>query len=267
MKNVKLIASDMDHTLLMENGELPEGFFDYIDRLDERGIRFVVSSGRPMYTLRDMFGDKMDKMAVIGDNGAAISNCGKIIYKSLMDVEEYQKMIRFVEDETDGVAVLCALEGAYVLKKYEKYAEFFHAFLRNLVFVDDMRSLDVEANKFTVFAPNGDATQKFNEIYKPRFGDDFSVTVGGSEWIDIMNKGIDKGMAIRKLGEILGIDTGEMMAFGDNFNDVEMLKTVYYSYIVANAQPGMEEFARFRAPSNEERGVLQVMEQVLKEQR
>jgi len=117
MKNVKLIASDMDHTLLMENGKLPDGFFDYIDRLDEKGIRFVVASGRPMYTLRDMFGDKMDKMVVIGDNGAAISNCGKIIYKSLMDVEEYQSMIRFVEDETDGVAVLCALSGAYVLKK------------------------------------------------------------------------------------------------------------------------------------------------------
>ena len=66
MKNVKLIASDMDHTLLMENGKLPDGFFDYIDRLDEKGIRFVVASGRPMYTLRDMFGDKMDKMVVIG---------------------------------------------------------------------------------------------------------------------------------------------------------------------------------------------------------
>ena len=54
MKNVKLIASDMDHTLLMENGKLPDGFFDYIDRLDEKGIRFVVASGRPMYTLRDI---------------------------------------------------------------------------------------------------------------------------------------------------------------------------------------------------------------------
>ena len=48
MKNVKLIASDMDHTLLMENGKLPDGFFDYIDRLDEKGIRFVVASGRPV---------------------------------------------------------------------------------------------------------------------------------------------------------------------------------------------------------------------------
>lgn len=176
-------------------------------------------------------------------------------------------MIRFVEDETDGVAVLCALSGAYVLKKYEKYAKFFRAFLSNLTFVDDMRSLDVEANKFTIFAPDGDAALKYKEIYKPRFGDNFSVTVGGREWIDIMNKGVDKGMAMRRIGELLNIDTSEMMAFGDNFNDVEMLKTVYYSYIVANAQPGMEKYARFRAPSNEERGVLQVMEQVLKEQR
>ncbi len=46
-------------------------------------------------------------------------------------------------------------------------------------------------------------------------------------------------MAMRKIGELLDVDTSEMMAFGDNFNDAEMLKTVYYSYIVANAQPGM----------------------------
>jgi len=263
MQNVRLIASDMDHTLLMENGELPKGFFDYIDRLDEKGIRFVVSSGRPMYTLKHMFAPKLDKLMIISDNGAAITNGGEMIYKSLMRVEDYQEMIRFVEDETDGASVLCALEGAYVLKKYEKYADFFRTFLRNLIFVDDMRSLDVEANKFTVFIPGADSVKKHADIYMPQFGDRFSVTIGGDVWVDIMNKGIDKGMAMRKIGEILGIDTKEMMAFGDNYNDAEMLKTVYYSYIVANAQPGMEEFARFRAPSNEECGVLQIMEQVL----
>ena len=263
MKNVKLIASDMDHTLLMENGKLPDGFFDYIDRLDEKGIRFVVASGRPMYTLRDMFGDKMDKMVVIGDNGAAISNCGKIIYKSLMDVEEYQSMIRFVEDETDGVAVLCALSGAYVLKKYEKYAKFFKAFLSNLVFVDDMRSLDVESNKFTIFAPDKDAAVKYKEIYTPRFGDNFSVTVGGREWIDIMNKGINKGMAMRKIGELLGIDTSEMMAFGDNFNDAEMLKAAKYGFLVENGSPALREEVPFLAPPNTSSGVIQVLRRVL----
>lgn len=265
MQNVKLIASDMDHTLLLENGDLPNNFFDYIDRLDEKGIRFVVASGRPMYTLKHMFEEKLDKLAIISDNGAAITNGGEMIYKSLMLVEDYQEMIRFVEEETDGVSVLCALEGAFVLKKYEKYAEFFRSFLRELIFVDDMRSLEVEANKFTVFLPEADSVKKYEEVYVPRFGNRFSVTIGGDVWIDIMNKGIDKGMAMRKIGEILNIDTGEMLAFGDNYNDVEMLKTVYYSYIVANAQPGMEKFARFRAPSNEECGVLQIIEQVLKE--
>lgn len=263
MQDIRLIASDMDHTLLTEQGELPPGFAEYINRLDEKGIRFVVSSGRPMYTLKAMFEKQWDKIAVISDNGAAIVNQGEMIYKSLMKVEDYQEMIRFVEEETDGASVLCALEGAFVLKKYEKYADFFRTFLRNLIFVDDMRSLDVEANKFTVYLPEADSVKKYEDLYNPRYGDKFSVTIGGDVWIDIMNKGIDKGMAMEKLGEILHVDTRQMMAFGDNYNDAEMLKTVYHSYIVANAQPGMEQFARFRAPSNEEYGVLQIMEQVL----
>ncbi|MDO5155771.1 MAG: HAD family hydrolase [Eubacteriales bacterium] len=263
MQDIRLIASDMDHTLLTEQGQLPPGFADYINRLDEKGIRFVVASGRPMYTLKAMFSEQWDKLAVISDNGAAIVNQGDMIYKSLMRVEDYQEMIRFVEDETEGVSVLCALEGAYVLKKYERYSEYFRAFLKDLVFVDDMRSLDVEANKFTVFLPEAGSKQAYDTIYAPRYQDRFSVTIGGDVWIDIMNKGVDKGMAMEKIGEVLGVDTKQMMAFGDNYNDAEMLKTVYHSYIVANAQPGMEQFARFRAPSNEEYGVLQIMEQVL----
>lgn len=263
LTNIKLIASDMDHTLLMENGELPEGFFECIDRLDEKNIQFVVSSGRPMYTLKNMFASRLDKLTMISDNGAAIYNRGDIIYKSLMEVDDYRSMIRFVEDNTDGAAVLCGLDSAYVLRKYEKYADFFRSFLRNLEFVDDMRSLDVEANKFTVFLPDEDSAKKYEELYNPKFGDRFAVTIGGDMWIDIMNKGISKGTAMRRIGELLNIDTGDMMAFGDNLNDAEMLETVYHSYIVANAQPGMERFARFVAPSNEECGVLQVMKQVL----
>ena len=67
-----------------------------------------------------------------------------------------EEMIRFVEDETEGAAVLCAMEQAYVLKKYQRYEDFFHTFLAKLAFVDDMRSLDVEANTFTIFFPEKD---------------------------------------------------------------------------------------------------------------
>ena len=65
------------------------------------------------------------------------------------------------------------------------------------------------------------------------------------------------------MSELLGIDIADMMAFGDTFNDAAMLETVGFGYIVANATPGMERYARLVAPSNVDHGVLTVMDQVI----
>lgn len=260
MSKIKLIAADMDHTLLTEAGELPPKFDEYVDRLEEKGVIFAIASGRPMYTLLEIFADRKDTLTIISDNGGAIWHKGKMIYKSLMEPAVYQEMIRFVEEETDGASVLCGMERAYALEAYLPYETFFREFLRKMDFVKEMRSLDVEANKFTVFFPKKDAKQQFSAVFESRYGNDFSVTVGGDEWVDIMNAGIHKGAAMQWLGKTLGIQTDEMMAFGDTYNDIEMLQTVKYSYVMENAALEMRRYGNFVAPSNEEYGVLQVIE-------
>ena len=186
-----------------------------------------------------------------------------MIYKNLMKVEDYQEMIHFVEEHTEGAAVLCAMERAYVLKKYQCYEDFFRTFLSELAFVDDMRSLDVEANKFNIFFPKGDSITQYEQVFKPQYGENFSVTVGGEVWIDIMNPGVNKGMAMKQIGKAFQIDTSQMMAFGDTYNDIEMLQVVDYSYVMENAQQEMRQYANYVAPSNEEYGVLQIIDQVL----
>ena len=220
-----------------------------------------------MYTLKAMFPNLQDKLIFMSDNGGAISYQNKMIYKNLMKVEDYQEMIRFVEDETEGAAVLCAMEQAYVLKKYQRYEDFFRTFLAKLAFVDDMRSLDVEANKFTIFFPEKDSVTQYERVFKPRYGGRFSVTVGGDVWIDIMNLGVNKGTAMKQIGEAFQIETTQMMAFGDTYNDIEMLQTVKYGYVMENAQMEMRQYAPYVAPSNEEYGVLRVIDRVLGEKK
>ena len=263
LQDIKLIASDMDHTLLTEESMLPPDFSNYVERLDQKGSRFAIASGRPMYTLKAMFPNLQDKLIFMSDNGGAISYQNKMVYKNLMKVEDYQEMIHFVEEHTEGAAVLCAMERAYVLKKYQCYEDFFRTFLSELAFVDDMRSLDVEAKKFTIFFPEGDSITQYEQVFKPRYGEKFSVTVGGEVWIDIMNPGVNKGTAMKQIGKAFQIDTSQMMAFGDTYNDIEMLQVVDYSYVMENAQQEMRQYANYVAPSNEEYGVLQIIDQVL----
>ena len=73
LEDIKLIASDMDHTLLTEESKLPPDFSNYVERLDQKGIRFAIASGRPMYTLKAMFPNLQDKLIFMSDNGGAIS--------------------------------------------------------------------------------------------------------------------------------------------------------------------------------------------------
>lgn len=264
LKDVKLIASDMDHTLLTEKGELPPNFDGYILKLNELDINFVIASGRPLYTLEKIFYNFSEKISFISDNGGVISYKGNVIFKSLLEPLVYQDMIRFVENNTDGVAILCGLDSAVLSNENKKHEDFLRFFYSKIDFVEDLSQVSVDANKFTIYFPNKDSKDNFEKIFKPKYGNDFSVTVGDSIWIDIMNKGVDKGKAIKLLGDRLGISSNNMMAFGDTYNDIEMLEAVYYSYIVKNANKEMSRYARFITDSNDEFGVTNVIDKVIK---
>lgn len=262
MKNIRLVATDMDHTLLTEKGELPKGFNEYVDNLYDMGIHFTAASGRPMFTLKDMFKDVADKMCFISDNGALIEARNEIVYKSLIEVSEYQKMIKFVQKQ-NGIAVLCALDSGYVEEKYKCYESTFKRFFSKITYVEDFNKVQVEANKFTVFFPEFDAKKYLNEVYLPLFGEKYHVTIGGDEWIDIMNLGINKGSALENLAYYYNLSIDQTMAFGDTYNDIEMLQTANYSYVMKNASEEMKKYGKYEADTNDNYGVLKVMDELL----
>lgn len=267
MQDIRLIATDMDHTLLTEKGQLPPQMGSYIDRLTDAGILFAIASGRPIYTLRKLFAASKEKMAFICDNGGSIYLHGQNIYKSLIPVKEYQEMVGYVLDDTDGRPIVCGLDAAYIPKEDARFVPVYKTFYANVKLVDDIRHLDVEANKFTIYFPNLDSEKQYKDVFGPAFGNRYSVAVSDNDWIDIMNFGVDKGRGMRMLGKELGIKANQMMAFGDSFNDVEMLQTVKYSYRVGNANPGIYQYADYVTGNNDDYGVLQVIKQVLAAQR
>lgn len=267
MRDIRLIAADMDHTLLLENSQLPPGIEDTILRLKAAGIVFTIASGRPYYTLKERFPALWQDIAFSSDNGAALWYQGRLLSVSLMKVADYQAMAASCADLPGVYPIICGLDRAYIPESARQHDGFYREFYTNVDYVPDeaFPGLTVEANKFTLHFANLDSQRWHDELYQPRFGKDYSLTVSGPEWIDFMNNGVDKGSGLRALGAEFGITTDQMMAFGDNFNDVAMLKTAYHSYAVANAAPGVEQYARFRCPSNEELGVQQTIDALLAE--
>ena len=85
------------------------------------------------------------------------------------------------------------------------------------------------------------------------------MTLAGKQWLDTMDPNVNKGNALKILQESLEILPEETMAFGDQLNDIEMLKRAYYSFAVSNARQEAKDASRFLADSNVNQGPMKIM--------
>ena len=262
MDVIRLIASDLDATLLDDQSQLPPDFAETVRALAERGIRFAATSGRPIYTLEEMFAPLQDDIILVGDNGGAICWKGESLYLSEMDVADWHTLAGQARS-AGHAAVLCGLETAYVEEQFRPYDRVFKRFYTKVEYVPHLEDVTAQVDKFTIYFPEGDAQKGYDALYGPVWGGRFSVAVAGADWVDIMNPGVHKGAALLRLGERLGVLPEGMMAFGDTFNDAEMLKAAKYGFLVENGSSALREEVPFLAPPNTSSGVMQVLRRVL----
>ena len=258
---VRLAVTDMDGSLLLDDSTLPEGVEERIDALESVGAEFAIASGRPLYTLRDNLGNLLDKLMVVADNGGLVVDHGRKIFQTDLSPEAYHHMARVTAERGD-LGFVCGIDGCYVDAKAKPYEDFIRTFYTRCTFVDDLTQVDVPADKYTVLFPNNDAMERIGS-YREQIGSEFTYCCGGIMWVDIVPDGVSKGTALSHVSQIMGIPTADMAAFGDAPNDAEMLETVGFGYMMANAVPEMREYADYVAPSNEDRGVLKVIDQIV----
>ena len=263
LASIKLIAVDMDKTLLTDERMLPEGLDERIDALDRAGIIFCPASGRPAPRLTEMFESRASELAFCPDNGGSLIYRGNLIYKSPIDPALYHEVLDFSVNRDDCAVVLCAYNDAYVLERDRPHHDELEVYYPNIIYVESFDGLDVDANKISLFFPGWDAEPAFRDAYEPAFGTRLYATNAGREWIDFMNLGVDKGSGVAHLCERLGIDIADAAAVGDTYNDIPMLEKVGHSFIVANAEEHMHAHAQYMLPSNNDGGVLALIDAIL----
>ena len=261
--DIKLIAVDMDKTLLTDERVLPEGLDERLAALDAAGIVFCPASGRPAPRLEEMFPAHRDDMAFCPDNGGSIIYKGALIYRSDIDEALYHRVLDFAVAREECAVVLCTYDDAYMLERDRPYDADCRVYYPNINYVESFDSVHAEANKISLFFPNYDAEPLFRDVYSPAFSDELYATNAGREWIDFMNLGVDKGSGVAHLCEKLGISIEDAAAVGDTYNDIPMLERVGHSFIVANAEEHMQAHAKYMVPSNNDGGVLTLIDAIL----
>lgn len=257
---IKLIATDMDGTLLDENSQLPKNFFSILDKLDEKDVKFVVASGRPYPTLYENFKPVSDNLYFICDNGSYIVEPGKEPIISILDKDLVNNVVKTCEKLSNTELILCGVKGTYHKPCSNEIEKEIDKYYINKTIVDTLFDIDDDIFKIAICDFNGSREHSY-KLLNPLFGKDYKVVVSGAVWVDINNKDINKGTALKKLQDDFSISYEETMSFGDFYNDVEMLQASHYSFVMENANDDMKQYGNFIARSNTEDGVIQAIEE------
>jgi hypothetical protein len=258
IKFVKLIAADMDGTLLTDKKELPPDFYDILSKLKERGIRFVIASGRSYSSLKITFGGKDISPDFICDNGAYVVVGGKLVSMSILPAASVKEMLELCLSLEGTTPVLCGVHGTYFERSSDEFFNEVSKFYLNYTCVEDIRTVEDDIFKIAV-CDTLDPQKNSHPAMSEKFGEDFTVAVTGKCWMDVMNKGINKGAALQKIQQEYGITKAETMAFGDYFNDKELLLAAEESFVMENAHPDMFAFGKHIAKSNNDFGVTKAI--------
>ena len=273
---IKLVAVDLDGTLLTSEKKVTETTKQAIKKVMDKGIYFVISSGRSSSTaalVQQEIGAEGQPMIL--HNGALIfggNDIGGIKETMTMPREYAKEFLEFCTGHDYTCAVIFGDCERVVMNRDDKFAkDSFRKFsLVDDVFVaEDPDDLDVivpgevRPNKMLVVDRDTEKINRAKDIINEAFGDRMSVYKSGDEYVDVMPYGMNKGTGLSILMKDLGIRKNEVMAIGDSGNDVGMLKMASLSVAMENGEPDTKKAAKFITGTNDSEGVRCALEKFI----
>ncbi|WP_297421546.1 sugar-phosphatase [Clostridium sp.] len=264
----KLIALDMDGTLLTTDKKVSARNKKAIKAAEEKGVKIVLASGRPLAGLTK-FLEELDLLKdedyVLSFNGGLVQNTKtkKIVSKVSLKGSDLKIIYNISKELNINIHAFSASEGL-IAPKTSQYTEY-EATLNGIDFtIKDFNEIDDDEDiiKVMMIDPQeilDPAIEKLpSELYEK-----YSVFKSAPFFLEFTNKEVDKGLGLKKLGEYLGIKREEIIACGDAGNDLSMVKYAGLGVAMDNATPEVKEEANFITTSNDENGVANVIEKFI----
>lgn len=250
---VRLVASDMDGTLLDENSKVPEETYGLIRELRERGVRFVAASGRRADTLMEYFEPVSGLVDFVASNGAQVIVDGELVDREVFSYASVRRLERAVSMFDCLHLVLFDRTRSFILDDESCYGREADKDLPNLVRVDSVPSAHTNVIKASVYCEESPMDMAY--VLTREMGDDFVFAPSGRSWIDVMQRGVNKATGIVQVLEEHGISPEEVMAFGDSMNDYEILRMAGRSRAMGNGRYAVKQISEKTIGTNAEHAV------------
>lgn len=257
---IKLIAVDLDGTLLNSNHEISDYNYCVIKEAERRGIAVVISTGR-LYSSLYKYKEKLNlKTPVICYNGAKVvdGRDDSIIFERTIDEEVVKKVIKIAR-EKDVHLNLFQDEKWYVECRRDEVETYRNSsgLSYHLADFDKMEKLNV--TKLMFVGENG-ILKEIEKIVKTELGNFVYTAFSKPYFFEILDSRVSKGEALKKIAEQYGIEREEVMAFGDGYNDIEMLQYAGVGVAMGNAPEEMKLMFENRADICDNDGVGKFIE-------
>ena len=286
---IKLIASDMDGTLLNHNHKIPKENVELINYAKNQGIEFVVATGRAYYEALPALNEENINCDVISFNGGIVyDKNGNIISITPMLPKDLYYTIEILKSfdisyqlYTKNTIYTTSIEtdiNAYIdlirSNGYEPDVEHLRAEAQQKLevgYITEVENIELYLNEkenppIKIIAISNDISKLENAAKLLSENTSISVTSSGANNIEIMHKNATKGTSLKEIAKIYGINLENAVAIGDNLNDQAMLDIVGYSVAMKNGNTILKEQAKYvTEKTNSEGGVADTIFKLIEE--
>lgn len=250
--NGKMILLDLDGTLLCSDGSISDRTKQVLRSCQDRGIYVVIATAR-YWIGAERYIEEIQPDYEITTDGTLIHRHGEQIYSCSLDIETTNRIVQDLlawnpKTEITVAAGRQVLWNSLHISESEK--------LHKAVYNDYREPLSCHANKIVAELPDYKTAEQIANKNHCRL-----QSYRGENWYAFLPEGAGKVQAIRELAKILAISLDDIVAFGDDINDMEMLKMCGTGVAVANAVSEVQAIADSVTLSNDENGVAEWLAQ------
>ncbi|MDK2807761.1 MAG: hypothetical protein PWP24_495 [Clostridiales bacterium] len=265
---IKLVCTDIDGTLVPDGtDQINPELFSVVKKLKEKGIIFVAASGRQYHSMKKLFAPVADDMIFIAEGGNLVMCREEEMAVSQMDKTVVAELIADIEAIEGCDAMVCGPMESYMRDQAEELIHLMtYGYHYRVKVVEDFTTvLEKQIIKVSLFSKEEKADELARAFLFPKWekGRGIELVCAGSQWMDCINLGSNKGTAINRIQEIMKISPEETMVFGDNSNDIPMLRQAKYSFAVANAKQEVQDAVNYQADTYHRDGVLKELKKLL----
>lgn len=262
----KLLAIDMDDTLLNDDMEISTENHDALRYAQESGVKIVLCTGRTLESIRkyiDFIDGYLYDDYVIVFNGSIITTAsGDMIFRKAVEKDILHELIDISRSENIDIQLY---DDQYIYS--EKYTELIKGYEKlsgvKVQILDDLKtkemSLKVLYNSYDI-----SKLERVKELIKLKFDDRVFVFYSKSNYLEVLSNEGNKGIALKYLAEYLKINQNEVIAIGDSENDIYMIQYAGLGVCMKNGRESVKQYADYITQhTNNEDGVAEVIKKFI----